>query len=62
MYLTGEVELGEDGLAGLERLVDVLVRHPDGMRPDLNEFHPARRKWMESITKSLFAEIEREGG
>jgi hypothetical protein len=59
MYLTGEVELGEDGLAGLERLVDVLVRHPDGMRPDLNEFPPGAEKWS-SVTKSVFVEIEWE--
>ncbi len=32
----GKVELGEDGVGGLDRLVDVLVRHPDRVRPHLH--------------------------
>jgi hypothetical protein len=38
-YPARKVELGEDAIGGLDRLVDVLVRHPDRVRPHLGGAH-----------------------
>jgi len=34
-HLSSSIELREDDIRGAERPVDVLVRRPDGVRPDL---------------------------
>jgi len=38
-HLSSSIELREDDIRGAQRPVDVLVRRPDGVRPDLDGAH-----------------------